>query len=70
MSDRMEYQVALQKDGRFDTYKSAALFATSDDDAVQKAKDWARSFDSTPEDAWLMVVMSGKGIATMRPGEF
>ena len=21
-------------------------------------------------DAWLMVVMSGKGIATMRPGEF
>jgi hypothetical protein len=70
MSDRMEYQVALQKDGRFDTYKSAVLFATSDDDAVQKAKDWARSFDSTPEDAWLMVVMSGKGIATMRPGEF
>jgi len=70
MSDRMEYQVALQKDGRFDTYKSAALFASTDDEAVQRAKDWAHSFAGTPEDAWLQVVMSGKGIATLRPGEF
>lgn len=70
MSDRMEYQVALQKDGRFDTYESASLFADSDDDAVQKAKEWANSFDATPEGAWLQVVMSGKGVATLRPGEF
>jgi hypothetical protein len=26
MSDRMEYQVALLKDGRFDTYETALLF--------------------------------------------
>lgn len=70
MSDRMEYQVVLQKDGIFDTYESASLFADSDDDAVEKAKAWAHSFDGTPEDAWLQVVMSGKGIATLRPGEF
>ena len=37
MSDRMEYQVVLQKDGIFDTYKSASLFADSDDDAIDKA---------------------------------
>jgi hypothetical protein len=41
-----------------------------DDDAIDKAKAWAHSFDDTPEDAWLQVVMSGKGIATLRPGEF
>jgi len=56
MSDRMEYQVALQKDGRSDTYDSAALFANSDDDAVQMAKLWTHSFD-------------GKGIASLRPGQ-
>ena len=41
MSDRMEYQVALQKDGIFDTYESASLFAGSDDEAIEKAKAWA-----------------------------
>jgi hypothetical protein len=66
----MEYQLTLQKDGRFDTYESASVFALSDDDAVQKAKDWAHSFNAVHEDAWLLVAMSGKGIATMRPGEF
>ena len=70
MADRMEYQITLQKDGRFDTYESGLVFATSDDDAVQKAKDWAHSFSSAHEDAWLLVTMFGKGIATMRPGEF
>jgi len=38
MSVRMEYQVALLKDGRFDTYETALLFANTDDDAVEKAK--------------------------------
>jgi len=70
MPNRMEYQITLQKDGRFDTYESGSVFASSDDDAVQKPKDWARSFASAHEDAWLLVVMSGKGIAIMRPGEF
>jgi hypothetical protein len=70
MQDRTEYQITLQKDGRFDTYESSSVFAISADDAVQKAKDWAHSFGSAHEDAWLLVVMSGKGIATMRPGEF
>jgi hypothetical protein len=49
MSDRMEYQVELLKDGRFDTYESASLFADSDDDAVVKAKAWANSFEGIPE---------------------
>jgi hypothetical protein len=70
MSDRMEYQVALLKDGRFDTYETALLFVNTDDDAVEKAKAWAHSFVSTPEDAWLQVAMSGKGICSLRPGEF
>jgi hypothetical protein len=70
MPDLMEYQVALQKDGRFDTYASGSIFADTDDNAVLKAKQWASSFEGTPEDAWLLVVMSGKGIATLRPGEF
>lgn len=70
MPSRMEYQITLQKDGRFDTYESASVFAASDDEAVQKAKDWAHSFGSAHEDAWLLVAMSGKGIVTMRPGEF
>ena len=70
MSDRMEYQVTLLKDGRFDTYENASLFASTDDEAVDNAKDWARSFKSTPEDAWLQVVMSGKSIRTLRPGAF
>lgn len=70
MPDRMEYQLALQKDGRFDIYESASVFAASDDEAVQKAKDWAHSLGDQPEDAWLLVVMSGKGIKTMRLGEF
>ena len=69
MSDRMEYQVTLQ-DGRVDIYEFTSLFAASDDEAVQKAKDWAHSLDDIPEDAWLLVVMSGNGISTMRPGEF
>ena len=66
----MAYQLSLQKDGRFDAYESASLFAASDEDAAQKAKDWTHSFGSTHENARLLVVMSGKGIATMRPGEF
>ena len=70
MSDCMEYQVTLIKDGRFATYESASLFADTDDEAVDKAKAWAHSFESTPEDAWLRVVMSGKDIRTLRPGEF
>jgi hypothetical protein len=70
MLDRMEYQITLQKDGRFDTYESGSVFAASDDDAVQKAKDWAHSFGSVHEDAWLLVATSGQGIATLRPDEF
>ena len=66
----MEYQVALLKDGRFDTYETALLFANTDDDAVEKAKAWAHSFVSAPEDAWLQVAISGKGICSSRPGEF
>ena len=70
MSDRMEYQVRLWKDGRFDVYRTALLFADTEDDAVQKAKEWAASLDSVPEDAWLQVSMSGKDICNLRPGEF
>ena len=57
------------KDGRFDAYESASLFAESDEDAVEMAKAWAHSFVGTQE-AWLQVVTSAKGVATLRPGEF
>jgi hypothetical protein len=50
MSGRVEYQITMQKDGRFETYESGSVFAASDDDAVQKAKDLAHSFGSTHED--------------------
>jgi hypothetical protein len=46
------------------------FFADTDDYAVEEAKTWAHSFVSTPEDAWLQVAMSGKGIFSLRPGEF
>jgi hypothetical protein len=69
VSVRMEYQVALLKDGRFDT-ETVLLFANTDDDAVEKAGAWAHSFVSTPEDGLLQVAMSGKGICSLRPGEF
>ncbi len=70
MSDRMEYQVALLKDGRFTNYETASLFADTDDEAVEKAIVWAHSFEAAPDDAWLQVAMSGKGICSLRPGEF
>ncbi len=70
MSDRMEYQIVLLKDGRFNTYQTGSLFADTEDDAIQQAKAWAASFDSTPEDAWLHVSMSGRDICNLRPGEF
>jgi hypothetical protein len=70
MPDRLEYQVTLQKDGRFDTYETASVFAFSDDEAVQKAKDWVHSFGLAHQDAWLLVAEGGKDIATLRPGEF
>jgi hypothetical protein len=37
--------------------------------AVEKAKAWIRS-KRRRKNAWLQVVMSGKGIATLRRGEF
>jgi hypothetical protein len=70
MSDRMKYQVALLKDGRFTTYETGELFADNNDEAVEKAKNWAHSFSSAPEDAWLQVAMSGKDICSLRPGDF
>jgi hypothetical protein len=54
------------KDGRFDAYESASLFAESDEDAVEMAKAWAHSFVGTQE-AWLQVVTSAKGVAILRP---
>jgi hypothetical protein len=41
MSERMEYQVALLKDGRFTNYETPSLFVDTDDEAIEKAKDWA-----------------------------
>ena len=70
MSDRMEYQVALLKDGRFTNYETGSLFADTEDEAIEKAKDWANSFKSAPKDAWLQVAMSVWGICSLRPGEF
>ena len=70
MSNRMKYQVALLKDGRFTNYETGELFADTHDEAVEKAKEWAHSFLTAPEDAWLQVAMSGRGICSLRPGEF
>jgi len=38
MPDRMEYQISLQKDGRFDTYESGSVFAASDVMPCRKPK--------------------------------
>jgi hypothetical protein len=46
MSERMEYQVALLKDGRFTNYETPSLFVDTDDEAIEKAKDWAHAFES------------------------
>jgi hypothetical protein len=68
MHDLKEYQAALQKDGKFDTYDSAPIFADTDDNAIHKAKQWTSSIVGTPDDAWLVVAINGRGIATLRPG--
>jgi hypothetical protein len=67
MSERMEYQVALLKDGRFTNYETPSLFVDTDDEAIEKAKDWAHAFESAQEDAWLQVTMGGRGICSLRP---
>jgi hypothetical protein len=70
MSSQLEYQVALTKGGKFDAYKTSWLFADTSAEAIKRAKEWARSFDPLPKDAWLQVAMSGSDICNLRPGEF
>ena len=70
MPDRMEYQITLQKDGQFDTYDPFPYLRHRTMRRCRKLGDLAHSFDYEPEDAWLLVVTSGKINATMRPGEF
>jgi hypothetical protein len=69
MSNRMKYQVALLKDGPFTNYETGELFADTHDEVVEKAKEWAHSFLTALEDAWLQVAMSRRGICSLRPGE-
>jgi hypothetical protein len=60
----------LTKGGKFDAYKTSWLFADTSAEAIKRAKEWARSFDPLPKDAWLQVAMSGSDICNLRPGEF
>lgn len=47
----------------------AVATAANEAAAIQKAKVWAKSLDSVPENAWLRVNVNGT-IRTFRFGEF
>lgn len=64
----VEYYATLS-DGRSHIYANAIFLALDDDDARLKAKQWARSISRISDDAWLVLSVDGRGIAT-KPGEF
>jgi hypothetical protein len=70
MNKRIEYHIDLLKDDGTTLYSSTALLASSNVEAIEKAKHWAASCMRSAKDAWLQVNLNGIGIRTLRPGEF
>jgi hypothetical protein len=70
MNKRIEYQIDLLKDDGTTLYGSATLLASSNVEAIEKAKHWAASCMRNAKDAWLQINLNGIGIRTLRPGEF
>jgi hypothetical protein len=46
MARLMEYQIVLLTDGGAATYESTALIASTNFEAVEKAKTWTKSLDA------------------------
>ena len=69
ISNATEYY-AILSDGGALTYGFTSFFAADESEAAQKAKDWAKSLNSVPENAWLQVTANGVGVYSLPPGKF
>jgi hypothetical protein len=69
MNKRIEYHIDLLKADGTTLYGSATLLASSNVEAIEKAKHWATSF-MVGVDAWLQINLNGIAIRTLSPGEF
>jgi len=70
MARLMEYQIVLLTDEGAATYESTALIASTNFEAVEKAKTWTKSLDAIADDAWLQISLNGIGIRCLGPGGF
>jgi hypothetical protein len=70
MNKRFEYHIDLFMDDGTTLYGSTALLASSNVEAIEKAKHWATSFMVGAKDAWLQINLNGIAIRTLSPGEF
>jgi len=70
MNNCMEYHVDLLKADGGTIYGSTALVASSNLEAVEKAKHWAASLALIVGDARLQINLNGIGIRSLGPGEF
>jgi hypothetical protein len=68
MRNLITYAVVLSDGGAL-TYESTSFGAAYETDALRKAKDWARSLESIPENAWLQLTADCVGVS-IKPGEF
>jgi hypothetical protein len=67
MSKTREYSVAIADGGN--TYANTGIHATDDADAFRQAKEWAGKQPHW-EGAWLTLSIDGRGVRTLKPGEF
>jgi hypothetical protein len=70
MNKWVKYDIDLLKDDGTTLYGSAALLASSNVEAIEKAKHWATSRMPGTRDAWLQINLNGIAIRTLSPGEF
>ena len=67
MSKTREYIVVISA-GR-ETYGNTSVHAADDADALRESKQWAAKQPHS-EGAWLTLTLNGRGVATLKPGEF
>jgi hypothetical protein len=67
MSKTREYSVVISAGGI--TYANTSVHAADDADALRQAKEWGAKQPHW-EGALLTVNLDGRGIGTLKPGEF
>jgi hypothetical protein len=69
MNKPMKYQVALVSREDATIYRSTALFATDNFEALQKTKEWIASLAFVAEDACVNINLNGTCIQSLPLGE-